>query len=189
MSTNSTFYQSIAFLGVTTGIMLMVPLIAMQFTDEVAWTLSDFIFAGCILFGTSVIYKLVTRKTQDTIYKIAIGFALLVGIFLIWTNLAVGIIGSEDNPINLLYFGVILVGIIGSFLTRFRSQGLALTMFSMAVAQAFVAAIALIGTFYQSPPSTVSHIIGINGFFITLFVVSALLFRYSTHRNFATLEK
>ena len=185
MSTNRTFYQSIALLGIATGILLMIPLIAMQFTDEIAWTLSDFIFAGGILFGTGVIYKLVTRKTGDTIYKIAIGFALLAGIFLIWINVAVGIIGSEDNPINLLYFGVILVGIIGSFIARFRSQGLALTMFSMAVAQALVATIALTGIFHQSPPTTVSHIIGINGFFITLFVISAFLFRYTAHRNFA----
>jgi hypothetical protein len=189
MSRNRTFYQSIALLGITTGILLMIPFMAMQFTDEVAWTLSDFIFAGSFLFGTGITYKLVTRKSGDTIYKIAIGFALFSVLFLIWTNLAVGIIGSEDNPINLLYFGVILVGIIGSFIARFRSQGLALTMFSMAVAQALVAAIALTGIFHQSPPSTVSHIIGINGFFITLFVVSALLFRYTAHRNFATLEK
>ena len=185
MSTNRTFYQSIALLGIATGILLMIPLIAMQFTDEIVWTLSDFIFAGGILFGAGVIYKLVTRKTGDTIYKIAIGFALLAGIFLIWINVAVGIIGSEDNTINLLYFGVILVGIIGSFIARFRSQGLALAIFSMAVAQALVATLALIGGFYQPFPSTVFHIIAINGFFITLFVISAFLFRYTAHRNFA----
>lgn len=183
MKTDRNFYQSIALMALTTGLLLMIPLIAMQFTEEVVWTLSDFIFAGTLLFGTGLTYKLITRKSGETIYRIAVGFALFTGLFLIWTNLAVGIIGSEDNPVNLLYFGVIFVGIIGALMARFRSKGMDLTMFAMALAQALVAAIALIGGFYQSPPSTVFHIIGINGFFITLFIVSALLFRYDFQKQ------
>ncbi|WP_445666265.1 hypothetical protein [Fodinibius sp. AD559] len=183
MKTDSNLYQSIASLAFVTGLILMIPFTAMQFTEEVVWTLNDFIFAGILLFGTGLTHKLITRKSDETIYQIAVGFALFTGLFLIWTNLAVGIIGSEDNPINLLYFGVIFVGIIGALMARFQSQGMALTMFAMALAQALVAAIALIGGFYQSPPSTVFHIIGINGFFITLFLVSALLFRYDFQKQ------
>jgi hypothetical protein len=183
MNEKHTFYQSIALLGVATGVLLMIPLIAMQFTNEVAWTLSDFIFAGSILFGTGLIYKLVTRKSGDITYKFAIGFALLAGLSLIWTNLAVGIIGSEDNPINLLYFGVILFGIIGALVARFGAKGMTRVMFAMAIAQALVAAIALIGGFYPNTPSAIYHIIGVNGFFIVLFVVSALLFRSAPDRD------
>ncbi len=179
MNTDSNFYQSIAGLALATGLLLMIPLIAMQFTDEVVWTFSDFIFAGTLLFGIGLTYKLITRKSGEIAYRVAIGFALFTGFFLIWTNLAVGIIGTEDNPVNLLYFGVIFVGVIGALMARFRSREMVLTMFAMALAQTLVAAIALIGGFYQSPPSTVFHIIGVNGFFITLFVVSALLFRYA----------
>ena len=189
MNENRNFYQSIGLLALTTGILLMIPLIAMQFTKEVVWTLSDFVIAGTLLFGTGLTYKLITRKSNKPTYSIAVGFALFTGLFLIWVNIAVGIIGSEDNPINLLYFGVIFVGIIGAFMARFQSKGMTLAMYAMAIAQALIATIALIGGFYQSPPSTAFHIIAVNGFFITLFVVSALLFRYTAHRNFAIFEK
>lgn len=194
MNTDNKLYQPIAYLALTTGLLLMIPLIAIQFSDEVAWTFSDFVIAGGLLFGTGFMYILVTRllatqMADNTVYRIAIGFALFAGLFLIWANGAVGIIGSENNPYNIVYFGVIAVGIIGAFIARFKPEGMTYTMFAMAVAQALVAAIALIGGFYQSPPSTVFHIIAVNGFFITLFVVSALLFRYTDHRNFTTLEK
>ncbi len=183
MSTEKPLLKSIAGLAIATGLLLLIPLIAMQFTDEVVWTWSNFIFAGILIFGTGLSYKLITRKSGETAYRVAIGFALTTGFFLLWVNLAVGIIGSEDNPVNLLYFGVLAVGIIGACIARFRPHGMALTMFAMALAQASVAAITLAGGFYQSPPSTVFHIVALNGFFIMLFVISGLLFRYVAQRE------
>jgi hypothetical protein len=184
MNTDQKLYQPIAGLAFTTAIILLIPLLAMQFTNEVHWTLSDFIFAGGLLFGTGLMYILVTRilatrsAEENTLYRVAVGFALFTGLFLMWVNAAVGIIGSEENPFNVMYFGVIAVGIIGGLIARFQPQGMIRTMFAMAITQALITAIALIGGFYQSPPSTVFHIIVVNGFFITLFIVSALLFRY-----------
>jgi len=162
---------------------LLIPLTAMQFTEEVVWTLSDFVIMGTLIFGTGLTYKLITRKSGEIAYRIAVGFALATGLLLVWVNLAVGVIGSEDNPVNLLYFGVIAVGIIGGFISRFHQEGMTLTMFAMALAQALVAAIALVGGYYQTPPSTVFHIISVNGFFITLFIVSALMFRNAAQEN------
>lgn len=178
MDTDHNLYQSIGLMALITGLLLLIPLTAMQFTDEVVWTLSDFILAGTMLFGTGLTYILITRKSGEIIYRIAIGFALFTGLFLIWVNLAVGIVGSEDNPANLLYFAVIATGIIGSLIARFNKQGMATTMFSMAFVQALIAAIVLAGGYYQTPPESVIHILSVNGFFITLFVVSGLLFRY-----------
>lgn len=188
MNSDRNFYQSIARLALATGFLLLIPLVAMQLTDEVAWNKTDFIVAGTLLFGTGLTYRLITRKTNKIIYRFAVGFALLVGLLLVWVNLAVGIIGSEDNPINLMYFGVIAVGIIGAFIARFQSEGMMYTMFAMTLAQSLLGVIALVGGFYQSLPSTVFHIIGVNGFFITLFVISALLFRYAEQEQ-ATTQK
>lgn len=183
MDTNQSLLKFTVTLALATGTLLLIPLIAMQFTSEVVWTLSDFIFAGTLVFGTGLTYKLITRKSGKLAYRLGVGLALATGFLLIWANGAVGIIGSEDNPINLLYFLVVFIGIIGAFAARFQSWGLSLTMFTMAIAQATVAAIAIIGGYYQSPPSSVFEIITVNGFFITLFVVSALIFRYSEHEN------
>lgn len=49
MNTHSKFYTSLAYLVLITGLLLMIPLIAMQITDKVVWTLSDFIVAGGLL--------------------------------------------------------------------------------------------------------------------------------------------
>lgn len=183
MNADRTFYQSIAGLALATGSLLLVPLVAMQFTGEVVWTPADFVFAGALMFGTGLTYKLVTRKSGVIIYKIAVGLALFAGLFLVWTNLAVGITGSEDNTINFMYFGVVAVGIIIAFFTRFKSRGMAHAMFSMAFAQALVGTIALVGGFYQSPTSSIIEIVGIHGFFIALFVISGLLFRYAKQKQ------
>ncbi|MEX0721278.1 MAG: hypothetical protein WD059_11460 [Balneolaceae bacterium] len=188
MNTDSKFYKSIAWLALATGALLMIPLIAMQYTDEVVWTLSDFIFAGTLLFGTGFTYKFITRKSGKIVYRVVVGFALFTGLFLIWTNGAVGIIGSENNEINLLYFGVIAVGIIGAFIARFQSERMVFTLFAMALTQLLITVIALFTGMHQLPGSSVYEILAVNGFFIMLFVLSALLFRYAAQEQSALNE-
>lgn len=180
MTKDQNFYQSIRKLALVTGCILLIPLIAMQLNDEVDWSLFDFIFAGTLIFGTGFTYKFITRKTIDIAYRVAVGFALFTGFFLIWTNLAVGIIGSENNSINMIYFGVIAVGIIAALIVRFQSKGMVSVLFLMAAAMALAVAIALFTGMHQLPGSSVIGILGVNGFFMTLFIIAALLFRYAS---------
>lgn len=79
---------------VTLALPLLIPLIAMQFTNEVNWTPLDFIVAGALLLGTGLMCELVIRKTNKIKYRIAICVALLVILILIWAELAVGIFGT-----------------------------------------------------------------------------------------------
>jgi peptidoglycan/LPS O-acetylase OafA/YrhL len=78
----------------TVVLLLLIPLIAMQFTDEVNWTLSDFVVAGVLLLGTGLICELVMRKVTKIKHRIAICVVLLAALFLIWLELAVGIFGT-----------------------------------------------------------------------------------------------
>ena len=78
----------------TSAILLLIPLIAMQFTDEVNWTLSDFVVAGALLFGTGLMCELVLRKVRKVELRIAICAAILIGLLLTWAELAVGIFGT-----------------------------------------------------------------------------------------------
>ena len=78
----------------TSAILLLIPLIAMQFTDEVNWNLFDFIIAGTLLIGTGLMLELVLRKTKKIKYRIIIVTALLIVFLLIWAELAVGIFGT-----------------------------------------------------------------------------------------------
>jgi hypothetical protein len=76
------------------AIILLVPLIAMQFTTEVNWTLLDFVVAAVLLFSTGLMCELALRKIKKTKYRIAICVALLLALLLIWTELAVGVFAT-----------------------------------------------------------------------------------------------
>src|SRR5688572_1652698 len=83
-------------------------------------------------------------KTGDTAYRSAVGVALAAASILVWLSLGVGIIGQDGDPANLMYFGVLAVGIIGAIIARLQPDGMARALFATALAQALVAAIALI---------------------------------------------
>jgi len=74
--------------------LLLIPLIAMQFTDEVNWTIIDFVIAGGLLFGAGVISEIVLRKINSLNHKVGLLSAILIIVILIWIELAVGIFGS-----------------------------------------------------------------------------------------------
>lgn len=79
------------FLGIAT-LILLIPLIAMQFTSQVNWKLIDFIIAGILLYGTAILINLIitTSKKHKTILIVTI----LVLLLLIWMEMAVGLFGS-----------------------------------------------------------------------------------------------
>ena len=78
----------------TVVFLLLIPLIAMQFSPEVDWKLFDFIVMGGLLLGTGLLCELVLRKVKKTEHRILICGAILVALFLIWAELAVGIFGT-----------------------------------------------------------------------------------------------
>ena len=74
--------------------LLLIPLIAMQFTDEVNWSISDFVIMGFLLSGTGLLCELAIRKVTKTKHRIIL-CAAVVGVFLVvWGELAVGIFGT-----------------------------------------------------------------------------------------------
>jgi hypothetical protein len=80
----------------------------MTFTEQVAWDKADFALMGAMLFGACGVYELAARKTASFAYRAAVGVAVGAALILIWLTLAVGIIGSEDDPANLMYGGVLV---------------------------------------------------------------------------------
>jgi len=100
--------------------LLLLPLLAMQFTDEVHWTGFDFAAATVLLGGTALLLELAFRKKNTVARRVGWSIAALSSLLLIWINLAVGIIGNENNPTNLLYFIIIIILILGLLLTRYN---------------------------------------------------------------------
>jgi hypothetical protein len=162
---------------------LLLPLLAMQITDEVVWDLADFAVAGALLVGTGLMLELAARKAGNIAYRSAVGVALAAALLLVWINLAVGIIGVEGDRADLMYFGVLAVGLIGAIIARFRPQGMARALFATALAQALVAVIALIAGKHQDPVTSVSELLGLNGIFVALFIGSAWLFQRAARQQ------
>lgn len=81
-------------IGSIVVLILLIPLIAMQFSDEVNWDLMDFVVADLLLFGTGLIFDLMLRKVNKPSIRIVLGITLLLLFFLIWAELAVGIFGT-----------------------------------------------------------------------------------------------
>jgi hypothetical protein len=155
------------------ALILLAPLVAMRFTDEVDWTAGDFVFAGALLFGALGAYELAVRKTGNAAYRAGVGIALATAVLLLWANAAVGI---TDSAADAAYIAVPAIAVIGAILARFQPRGMALAMFATALAQALVGVIALIAGMvpeYNSP----FEVLGISALFAALFIGSALLFR------------
>src|SRR5690606_30455725 len=71
------------------------------------WGPLDFVFAAILLFGSTAMIDLAIRRGGSTAYRLGAALAVLVSFLLVWINAAVGVIGDEDNPANLLFFAVI----------------------------------------------------------------------------------
>lgn len=78
----------------TVALLLLVPLIAMQFTNEVSWSPFDFVVAGVLLLGTGLLCELVLRKVRTVKYRLILCGVILLALLLIWAELAVGIFGT-----------------------------------------------------------------------------------------------
>ena len=162
--------------SVIVALVLMLPL-ATQFTNEVQW--NEAAAYAVILLGAGGTYELWQwLKTRGSAYRFAFGVGLAWVLLLGWVSGAVGIIGSENQPVNLMYWAVPAVLLIGSLISGFNPRGMARTLFAAALVQILVPVIALI----ISPEVSWGNagVIGVfifNSIFAVLFLGSALLFR------------
>jgi hypothetical protein len=73
------------------SLILLIPWVAMQFTTEINWTLSDFIIAGALLLSTGMLFEIAIRKIKNLRLRVAVCGIVLLLFLLIWAELAVGI--------------------------------------------------------------------------------------------------
>jgi hypothetical protein len=174
----ASFSQYAIKLALVVAFLLLIPFVAMQLDNEVNWSPADYVLAFILLFGAGMAYRILIGKTGNILFRLAAGIAAATALFLIWSNLAVGLIGSENNPANLMYLGVLAVLFIAVIIARFNANGMAIALFSTAISQVIVTIIAVIAEL-GSPENTSVQLILINGFFITLWVISGLLFLFA----------
>lgn len=126
------------------AVILLIPFVAMRFSSEVDWHEDDFIVMAIMLAIACGAVELAVRLTDNRAYRLATAAAIGGAFLITWANLAVGIVGSEKNPSNTLFFFALLVGIVGAIIARLRARGMtvAMLMTAIAIALAFIAAVA-----------------------------------------------
>ncbi|GAB3229310.1 hypothetical protein GCM10027346_14660 [Hymenobacter seoulensis] len=176
-----TLTKSILRVALGTGLLLLIPLAAKLFVPGMLWSPGDFVAAGILLFGAGLTFVLIARMGNSTAYRLAVGVAVAAGLLLVWANMAVGLVGSEDNPVNLLYVGVLAVALIGAFVARFRPLGMSNAMFAASLTYVIITAIAL---FIWKPAGAAAepnvglvNVLVANGAFAAIWAVSGWLFR------------
>lgn len=152
----------------------LLPAVAMLLTSEVQWDLGDFVVWAAMLAAAAGNFELGMLLSRDVFYRAGFAVAIGAGFLLVWSNLAVGIIGREEHPANLLFFGVIALGAAIALLVRFRPRGMAWALVAAAVAHAGVAAWAYLGGLETRP-----QVLLINAFFVGCWLLSATLFQFA----------
>lgn len=117
---------------------IVTPAVAMQFTDKVRWTSTDFVFATVMLGSVGLALELAVRATGNWAYRGGAAVALAASLVLLWGNGAVGIVGDEGQPINLWFNLVPLLALFGAIGARFRAHGMVVAIAATAVAQILV---------------------------------------------------
>jgi hypothetical protein len=165
-----------------TALILMIPLIAMQFSKEVQWGVMDFIVIGILLLSAGFFFEWVAKQGNSAAYKAGVGLSVLAGLLLMWMNLAVGIIGDEGNPANLMFIGILAIGLGGLYTSHFKAEGLMKTLFVMAGAQMLVGVIAILA-FAGGGPALV-----LSAGFAMIWFVAGLLFRQADDEENSRLK-
>ena len=100
MKTTSALYRSAVRVALGVALVLSLPLVAMLFTDEVVWSLADFVLAGVLLATIGVALELAVRKAGNL--AAAIGIAAL--------GVLAAAVGEADDAPGLVLLGILLVG-------------------------------------------------------------------------------
>ena len=138
-------------------------------TDGVNWGPMDFAIVGVLVLGAGLLFEYASTAQQHADHRAAVGIAVAAGLVLIWVNLAVGMIGDEGNPANLMYLFVLAVALIGVSVARFEPREASIAMFATAGAQLVVVVIALVAGLGPE--------LRADAFFIAAWIASGLLFR------------
>ncbi len=152
--------------------LLLIPLIA-----GFPWSLADFIFAGAVLGGAGIVIELGARLSPSLAYRGGVAVAVLTAVGLVWVNGAVGFLGDEDNPENLVFAAVILIAVLGAARAGFRPAGMARALFATAAAQLAVGIAAIAIDFAVPGRDWLYEAVLGTTLFTLLWLTSAALFR------------
>jgi hypothetical protein len=99
MQMSKTAYRSAVRVALATAFILLLPLVGMRISDEVNWTLTDFVIAGALLGGTGLLLELAVRKPGNIAYRAVAGAIAVAAI----------VLGEADDAPGLVLFGCLVI--------------------------------------------------------------------------------
>lgn len=124
--------------------LLLAPALAMwRGAEGVDWNGGDFLLMGVLLGGACGLFELGLRLDPRWPYRAGFWLAVLAGFLTVWTNLAVGMLGDEGDPANLMFAGVLAIAAVGGLMARGRAAGMAKAMVAASAAQLLAATVAI----------------------------------------------
>jgi hypothetical protein len=99
MKKTKTLSRSAVRVALGVALILSLPLVAMLFTDDVVWSLGDFIAAGVLLVTIGVALELAVRKAGNL--AAALGSAAV--------GIAAAVLGEADDAPGLVLLGILLI--------------------------------------------------------------------------------
>jgi len=151
--------------------LLMAPLVASRVVDGWNWNAGAFVRVYLLFFVTGMLYTAIAKKMGAWAYKAGVGLALVAGFALGWSTMVQT--ADSGHPERLWYLSVLVVGLVGVLLSRLKAQGLAYTLFAMALTLALIAVMLPSG----APPDMARRMAIGHGVYVVLFIASGLLFR------------
>lgn len=151
--------------------LILLPLITLKLVDPRAWEFEDLPFAFVMIAAVGLAFEFALRVPGIWTYRAGAALAVGAAFLLTWGNLAVGFAGSEDNTINIIFFAVPAIALVGSVAARFRSSGLATAMAVTAAGQLTAGLIASYHGYFTGPLTVA---------FTGLWLASTLLFLRSS---------
>lgn len=118
-------------------------------------------------------------KSGQNAYRLGAGVALAVSFLQVWMNLVVGIVGSNDNPVNQGFFGVVVTAAACAFVARFRPDGMTRAMLAVAGVQTLLAIAVATAPSTALDPMGATGVLLLSGLFVLLWLASAALFHRS----------
>ena len=148
------------------------------FGSEITWGAEDYFVAWLLFLGAAGIYKQLAVSGSDLYHRLGVGLSAFTVLALVWVNLAVGMIGSEDDPANRLYYFLALGALFSIFAAGRRPAWLARVMFVAALCQLLVPWIAFL--LWPAPAhQAVVRILLFNLLFAVSWLLAAFLFKRS----------
>lgn len=154
-----------------------VGLLIIPWLAHFPWTAADFIVAGAMFAIVGGTFELAVRASGSRAYRAGAAMALATAFVLVWINLAVGIIGNENNPLNPMFFAVIAAAVVGSIVARFEAAGMARAMTVAAALQGLIGVGVLLKSWGASEPPGLLALFVLIEFFAVAWLLSAWCFR------------